>query len=152
MGKTSLCGITPRIHPSVFAAEGTRIIGDVEIGKDCSVWYNAVIHGDVNFIRIGEGTNIQDNTVLHATHKTFPLMIGSHVTIDHGAVVHAATIKDFCLIGMGAVFLDNAHVGPYAPVAAGVPAKVVRSLTKDEQQSMVLSARNHVEYVATYRM
>lgn len=79
-------------------------------------------------------------------------MIGSHVSIGHGAVDHAATLKDFCLIGMGAVVLDSAHVGPYSLIAAGIAAKVVRPFTKDEQQSLVLSARNYVEYAATYRM
>lgn len=169
MSIVSYRGLTPKIHPSVFVAEGAHIIGDVEIGKDSSVWFNVVIRGDVHFIKIGEATNIQDNAVLHVTHKTSPLRIGSHVTIGHGAVVHAATIKDFCLIGMGAVVLDNAEVGPYALVAAGavvlgntvipegtlaagVPAKVVRSLTPEERQSLVQSAQNYVAYVATYRM
>ncbi len=169
MSIVSYRGLVPKIHPSVFVAEGAHIIGDVEIGKDSSVWFNVVIRGDVHFIRIGEATNIQDNAVLHVTHKASPLRIGSHVTIGHGAVVHAATIKDFCLIGMGAVILDNAEVGPYALVAAGavvlantvvpegtlaagVPAKVVRSLTPEERGSLVQSAQNYVEYVATYRM
>jgi carbonic anhydrase/acetyltransferase-like protein (isoleucine patch superfamily) len=169
MSIVSYRGLTPKIHPSVFVAEGAHIIGDVEIGKDSSVWFNVVIRGDVHFIRIGEATNIQDNAVLHVTHKASPLRIGSHVTIGHGAVVHAATIKDFCLIGMGAVVLDNAEVGPYALVAAGavvlgntvvpegtlaagVPAKVVRSLRPEERRSLVQSAQKYVEYVATYRM
>lgn len=169
MGIVSYRGLTPKIHPSVFVAEGARIIGNVEIGKDSSVWFNVVIRGDVHFIRIGEAANIQDNAVLHVTHKTSPLKIGSHVTIGHGAVVHAATIKDFCLIGMGAVVLDNAQIGPYALVAAGavvlsntvipegtmaagVPAKVVRSLTPEERRSLVQSAQDYVEYAANYRM
>ena len=169
MSIVSYRGLAPKIHPSVFVAEGAHIIGDVEIGKDSSVWFNVVIRGDVHFIKIGEATNIQDNAVLHVTHKASPLRIGSHVTIGHGAVVHAATIRDFSLIGMGAVVLDNAEVGPYALVAAGavvlantvipegtmaagVPAKVVRSLTPEERRSLIQSAQNYVEYVATYRM
>jgi carbonic anhydrase/acetyltransferase-like protein (isoleucine patch superfamily) len=169
MSIVSYRGLAPKIHPSVFVAEGAHIIGDVEIGKDSSVWFNVVIRGDVHFIKIGEATNIQDNAVLHVTHKTTPLRIGAHVTIGHGAVVHAATIRDFSLIGMGAVVLDNAEVGPYALVAAGavvlantvipegtmaagVPAKVVRSLTHEERRSLIQSAQNYVEYVATYRM
>ena len=162
-------GVVPRIHPSVFIAEGAHVIGDVEIGKESSVWLNAVIRGDINSICIGERTNIQDASVLHVTHETFPLRIGSGVTIGHGAVVHAATIKDFSLIGMGAIVLDNATVGPYSLVAAGavvvggsvipegmlaagIPAKVVRSLTAEERGSLVLSAEHYVEYAATYRI
>ncbi len=150
-------------------AEGAHVIGDVEIGKDSSIWFNAVVRGDVNFIRIGERTNIQDSSVLHVTHKKYPLIIGSNVTVGHSAVVHAATVYDFCLIGMGAIILDNARVGPYALVAAGavvagdavipegmlaagVPAKVVRPLTEEERQSLIRSAQNYVEYVAAYRM
>lgn len=161
-------GITPKIHPSVFIAEGAQIIGDVEIGPESSVWFNTVIRGDVHYIRIGERTNIQDNCVLHVTHNTYPLVIGSDVTVGHGAILHAATIKDRCLIGMGAKVLDDATVGPYAFVAAGslvlehfevpegalvagVPARVKRMLSEEERQQIVLSAQNYVGYVKTYR-
>jgi carbonic anhydrase/acetyltransferase-like protein (isoleucine patch superfamily) len=159
----------PKIHPSVFMAEGAHLIGDVEIGKDSSVWFNAVVRGDVNFIRIGERTNIQDGSVLHVTHERYPLIIGSNVTVGHSAVVHAATVHDYCLIGMGAIVLDNARIGPYALVAAGavvvgnsqipegmlaagVPAKVIRPLTEEERESLVQSAQNYIDYVATYRI
>ena len=152
MGIITYKGITPTIDPSVFIADGVHIIGDVEIGKDSSVWYNTVIRGDVNYIRIGERTNIQDNTVVHVTNKKFPTHIGSNVTIGHSAVIHACTINDYSLIGMGAVVLDDANVGPFALVAAGavvtmgmvipegmlaagVPAKIVRTLTDDERKN-----------------
>ncbi|MEX0737439.1 MAG: gamma carbonic anhydrase family protein [Bacteroidota bacterium] len=161
-------GIKPKVHESVFIADGAKIIGDVEIGSGSSVWYNTVIRGDVNTIRIGERTNIQDNSVLHVTHKKYPLVIGSNVTIGHGAVVHACTVKDFCLIGMGAIVMDHATVGPYAIVAAGsvvleqfevpegtlvagVPARVRRKLTEEEKRMLEQSAQNYVEYVKTYR-
>jgi carbonic anhydrase/acetyltransferase-like protein (isoleucine patch superfamily) len=161
-------GVKPKVHPSVFIAEGAQIIGDVEIGADSSVWFNTVIRGDVHYIRIGERTNIQDNCVLHVTHDTYPLVIGSDVTVGHGAILHAATIKDRCLIGMGAKVLDDATVGPYAFVAAGslvlehfevpegalvagVPARVKRMLSDDERQQIVQSAQNYVGYVKTYR-
>ena len=117
MGIITYKGITPKIDPSVFIADGVYIIGDVEIGKDSSVWFNTVIRGDVNFIRIGERTNIQDNTVVHVTNKKFPTHIGSNVTIGHSAVIHACTIQDFSLIGMGAVILDDANIGKYSLVA-----------------------------------
>lgn len=168
MGIVSYRGKTPNIHPSVFIADGVHIIGDVEIGKDSSVWYNTVIRGDVNYIRIGKRTNVQDNTVIHVTNKKFPTNIGSNVTIGHNAVIHACTINDYCLIGMGAIILDDAKVGQYSLVAAGavvtmgsiipegtlaagVPAKVVRPLTDEERQSLVQSAQNYIDYVATYR-
>jgi carbonic anhydrase/acetyltransferase-like protein (isoleucine patch superfamily) len=161
-------GIKPRIHSSVFVAEGAQIIGDVEIGADSSVWFNTVIRGDVHYIRIGERTNIQDNCVLHVTHDTYPLLIGSDVTVGHGAILHAATIKDRCLIGMGAKVLDDATVGPYAFVAAGslvlehfdvpegalvagVPARLKRMLSDEERQQIVQSAQNYVGYVKAYR-
>jgi len=168
MGIITYQGITPTIDPSVFIADGVHIIGDVEIGKDSSVWYNTVIRGDVNFIRIGERTNIQDNTVVHVTNKKFPTHIGSNVTIGHSAVIHACTINDYSLIGMGAIVLDDAKVGPFALVAAGavvtmgmvipegmlaagVPAKIIRILTDDERKFLIKSAQNYIDYVATYR-
>lgn len=161
-------GKRPRIHPSVFVAEGAQIIGDVEIGSESSVWFNTVIRGDVHYIRIGERTNIQDNCVLHVTHETYPLVVGSGVTVGHGAILHAATIKDNCLIGMGAKVLDNATVGPYSLVAAGalvlegfevpegvlvagVPAKIKRALTDEERRQIVQSTQNYIDYVRSYR-
>jgi carbonic anhydrase/acetyltransferase-like protein (isoleucine patch superfamily) len=161
-------GVTPKLHESVFLAEGARIIGDVEIGEESSVWFNAVVRGDVNFVRIGNRTNVQDNCVLHVTHERHPLVIGSSVTIGHNAVVHGATVQDFCLIGMGAVILDGAVVGPYALVAAGavvaegfvvpegalvagVPARVRRNLTSSERTMLEHSALNYIRYVAQYR-
>ncbi len=164
----SFRGITPKIHPSVFTVDSAEIIGDVTIDKDSSVWYNAVIRGDVNYVRIGERTNIQDGCLLHVRHKEFPLIIGSNVTVGHGVILHACTIKEYCLIGMGAIVLDNAEINPYTLVAAGavvlggsvipegklvagVPAKVVRELSADERASLKTSAQNYVDYVKSYR-
>ena len=161
-------GIKPTIDPSVFLVDSAEIIGDVEIGKDSSVWYNCVIRGDVNYVRIGERTNIQDGCLLHVRHKEFPLVIGSNVTLGHGVIVHGCSIRDFCLIGMGAIVLDNAQINSYTLVAAGavvrnnavipegvlvagVPAKVVRDLTSSEQVSIEESAQHYLEYVKTYR-
>lgn len=112
-------GKMPNVHDSVFVADGAKIIGDVEIGKESSVWFNTVIRGDVHFIRIGERTNIQNNCVLHVTHEKFPLQIGSNITVGHGAIVHGATVGDHCLIGMGSRILDNAKLGAFCLVAAG---------------------------------
>ena len=161
-------GILPKIHESVYIREGAQIIGDVEIGAHSSVWFNAVIRGDVNYIRIGERTNIQDNCTLHVTHKKYPLTVGSNVTVGHGAILHGASISDYCLIGMGAIVLDDSKVGPYAFVAAGslvlehfvvpegtlvagVPAKVRRDLTPEERKGLEQSAQNYINYVQMYR-
>jgi gamma-carbonic anhydrase len=161
-------GITPRIHSSVFICEGVKIIGDVEIGKDSSIWYNSVIRGDVNSIRIGERTNIQDLSMLHVTHDYFPLNIGNDITIGHSVSIHGCTIHDKCLIGIGAKLLDgciiNSHsligagalvkekfVVPEGTLVAGVPAKVIRDLTQDEIENMEESAKNYLNYVIAYR-
>jgi carbonic anhydrase/acetyltransferase-like protein (isoleucine patch superfamily) len=161
-------GIYPKIHESVFIADGAQIIGDVEIGKESSIWFNAVIRGDVHFIRIGERTNIQDNCTLHVTHKQYPLIIGSDVTIGHGAIVHGATVGNCCLIGMGARVLDGATIHHHAFVAAGalvlehfevpegtlvagVPARVKRQLSAEERRTLEDSARNYLNYVQQYR-
>ncbi len=161
-------GISPKIHQSVFVAEGAQIIGDVEIGRDSSVWFNAVIRGDVHYIRIGERTNIQDNCTLHVTHQKHALVIGSNVTVGHGAILHGATVGDCCLIGMGARVLDNSKIGSHTLVAAGalvlensevpegtlvagVPARVRRELTTEERQQLEQAAQNYINYVQQYR-
>jgi len=158
----------PKLHPSVFVADGVKIIGDVEIGEDSGIWFNTVIRGDVNFIRIGSRTNIQDNSVLHVTTKTAPMQIGSNITIGHSAVLHGCTIDDYCLIGMGAIVMDRAHIHQNSMVAAGaivlegfevpegmlvagIPAKVKRSLTEEEKQFIRQSAENYVCYIQAYK-
>lgn len=155
--------ITPKISDSVFVADGAIVIGDVEIGKQSSVWYNCVIRGDVNYIRIGEFTNIQDLSMLHVTNKLFPLKIGNRVTIGHSVKLHGCTIEDLALIGIGAVVLDGAviksnsivaagsvvkpgFVVPEKVLVAGVPAKIVRQLTQDEIDDLYTSSERYVEY------
>ncbi len=161
-------GLTPKIHSSVFICEGVRIIGDVEIGKDCSVWYNTVIRGDVHYIRIGEKTNIQDLCMLHVTNGKFPLNIGSEVTIGHSVAIHGATIHDKCLIGIGAMILDGSVVGSHSLIAAGalvregftvpegvlvagVPGKIVRDLKPEEIEKIEKSAVNYCGYTDEYK-
>ncbi len=159
--------IMPVIDPTVYIAQGAVIVGDVTIGQGSSVWFNAVVRGDVDVIRIGERTNIQDGSVLHVRHK-HPLRIGSGVTIGHGVVAHGCTIHDFCLLGMGCRVLDNAVVESFALVAAGalvregqvvpegalvagVPARVVRMLTDAEREELVQSADHYCDYARHYR-
>lgn len=161
-------GITPRIHPSVFICEGVKIIGDVEIGEDCSIWYNSVIRGDVNYIKIEKLTNIQDLCMLHVTNNSHPLIIGKNVTIGHGVTVHGATLHDNCLIGSGSVVLDGCLINSYSFVAAGsvvkenfvvpegalvagVPAVIVRDLNAKELERIIESSKNYLKYVADYR-
>lgn len=153
----------PNINNSVFMASGSKIIGDVEIGEFSSIWYNTVIRGDVNFIRIGAYTNVQDSSMIHVTNKTFPTIIGSKVTIGHSATLHGCTLKDLCLIGMGAVVLDGALVESFSMVAAGavikpgfvvptgklvagVPAKIVRDLSREEMEDFEASALRYKKY------
>jgi carbonic anhydrase/acetyltransferase-like protein (isoleucine patch superfamily) len=158
----------PVVHESVFLARGAWIIGDVTIGARSSVWFNAVVRGDVHYIRIGEGSNIQDNCVIHVTHDTNPAHIGNEVTVGHGAIIHGCTIEDTCLIGMGATVLDRAVVRSGAFVAAGavvppgfevpsntlvagVPARVIRDLRPDEQQELHDAAGRYVSYARRQR-
>jgi len=115
----SLKGITPKIGKDCFLAETATLIGEVEIGDNCSIWYSAVIRGDVHYIKVGNNTNIQDNATIHATYKKSPTNIGNNVTIAHGAIVHGCTLHDNVMIGMNAVILDNAIVESNSIVAAG---------------------------------
>jgi gamma-carbonic anhydrase len=161
-------GMHPQIHKTVFLADGSHVIGDVQIGANSSVWFNAVVRGDVCPIKIGEKTNVQDNATLHVTHDTGPLNIGSHVTIGHGAVLHACIVQDHVLIGMGAVLLDHCVIESWGMVAAGslvkqgfrvpsgmlvagVPAKVIRPITDKERANIAESSENYLRYVANYR-
>lgn len=153
----------PQIDETVFLASGVKIIGDVEIGKDSSIWYNSVIRGDVHYIKIGEMTNIQDLCMLHVTNGKFPLNIGSKVTVGHSVTLHGCTIQDLTLIGIGAIVLDDAvvekhsmvaagavvkpgYIAPSGKLVAGVPAKVVRDLTEDEIEDFEKSAQRYKAY------
>src|SRR5215213_4965277 len=118
--KKSLQEKSPKIHETVFVAENAVIIGDVEIGARASIWYNCVLRGDVNFIRIGAGTNIQDGTIIHVSRGAdFPTVIEHHVTIGHRATVHGCHIAQGSLIGIGAIILDGASIGKNSLIAAG---------------------------------
>jgi carbonic anhydrase/acetyltransferase-like protein (isoleucine patch superfamily) len=160
-------GVPPNCHPTVFVAEGAFVIGDVEIGEDSSVWFNSVVRGDVNRIRIGRRTNIQDNCTLHVT-SAHPVTVGDSVTFGHGVVAHGCTIEDFALIGIGAVVLDGAVVGRGSVIGAGavvapativpphslvlgVPGKVARTLAPESAAANRITADHYVEYAAIYR-
>ena len=156
-------GKLPDVDDSVFIASGAKIIGNVKIGKDSSVWYNTVIRGDVNYIHIGKMTNVQDCSMLHVTNETNPLVIGDNVTIGHSVTLHGCTVNNLCLIGMGSVVLDYAvieegsvvaagavvppkFVVPKGSLVAGVPCKVIRQLSQTELDELMKSALRYKEY------
>ncbi|HSL03053.1 MAG TPA: gamma carbonic anhydrase family protein, partial [Nitrospiraceae bacterium] len=160
-------GIKPTIPTSCFIEETGIVIGDVVLGEHCSVWFHAVVRGDVHYIRIGDRTNVQDLCTLHVTHDTHPLIIGNEVTIGHSVVLHGCTIKDRVLIGMGAIIMDGAVIGEDSVVGAGAlitehtivppnslvfgsPAKVKRPVTPEELAWIKESAENYVKYAGQY--
>jgi carbonic anhydrase/acetyltransferase-like protein (isoleucine patch superfamily) len=157
----------PRLGERVFVAENATLIGDVELGDDASIWYGTVLRGDVNYIRVGARTNIQDNCVVHVNHDNCPTVIAEEVTIGHGVIVHGCTIGRGALIGMGSRVLDGAVVGEQALVGAGalvpegmrvpprtlvvgVPARVKRDLTAEELTRLQESWQHYVEYKQKY--
>lgn len=153
----------PLLKPEVFIAPGVKVIGDVAIDSFSNVWFNSVLRGDVNYVRIGEYTNIQDGSILHVSAGPNPLIIGNYVTVGHAAVLHSCKIEDLSLIGMGSTILDGAIVREKSMVAAGslvkqgfevpagklvggVPAKIIRDLSEDELNYFLKSAINYFEY------
>lgn len=155
--------ITPQIGRDCFLAENATIAGDVVMGQQCSVWFTAVIRGDVNAVRIGDRTNIQDGAVIHCTYEKAATHIGNEVSIGHRAIVHGCTIQDNVLIGMGAIVMDNAVVQENCIIAAGavvlegticesghiyagVPAKKVKKLSEEQIENMKKTAGNYIMY------
>src|SRR3979490_818740 len=112
-------GILPKVAPSAYIDPSAQVIGDVVVGERSSIWPNATVRGDVNYIRIGEETNVQDNSVLHVEHEIHPLILGNRVTVGHSVVLHGCIVEDECLIGIGAIVLNGVKVGSGAGVAAG---------------------------------
>jgi gamma-carbonic anhydrase len=161
-------GKIPQIEATAWLAPNCTVIGETSIGAHSSVWFGAVLRGDVNFIRIGEYTNIQDNAVIHVTTNGKPTIIGNRVTVGHAAILHACTIKDEALVGMGATVLDGALIQTHSMVAAGalvspgkvvesgwlwagVPAKPVRKLTEEELAYLAWSATHYAALSQHYR-
>ncbi len=159
---------TPKVHPSAFIAPGAHVYGDLEIGEESSIWFNSVLRGDVNYIRVGKRTNIQDCTLVHVAYKAYPCIIGDDVTIGHSAVIHACSIGNTTLIGMGSQILDGAEIGDFVLLGAGSlvtpkmkipsgtkafgrPAKIVAELTEAEREGLAFSARHYVNLMKTYR-
>lgn len=162
-------GFTPEIGNDCFLAENATVVGDVKMGEGCSIWFNAVLRGDVNSIRLGNHVNIQDGAVLHTLYEKSTIEIGDYVSVGHNVTVHGATIKDYALIGMGATVLDYAIVGEGAIVAAnalvlgktviepytlwaGVPAKFIKKIEPQQSKEMnVRIAHNYGMYASWYK-
>lgn len=161
-------GILPRVAEDAFVAPTATIIGDVHIDSESGIWFGVILRGDVNRIRIGRRTNLQDGTIVHVTSNTHPTVIGHEVTVGHGARLHGCTIGDGCLIGIGAIVLDGAVIGENSLVAAGSlvapgsivppgslvvgsPAKVRRDLTASEVEQLRTLAERYVGYRLEYR-
>lgn len=156
----TLDGVAPRTRDTLFVAPSATVIGDVQLGPDTSVWFSAVIRGDIESIVVGEGTNVQDNAVLHVD-RDFPLSVGCFVTVGHQAILHGCTVADKVLVGMGARVLNGAQIGECSIVAAGAlvppgktypprslilgsPAKVVRELSREDIDGVVENARRYI--------
>jgi carbonic anhydrase/acetyltransferase-like protein (isoleucine patch superfamily) len=164
----SLKGLSPRFGKNVFLADNATVIGDVEMGDDCSVWFNAVVRGDVHSIRLGKACNVQDGAVIHATYQKAATYIGDYVSIGHNAIVHGCTIHDKVLIGMGAIVMDNAVIGEGAVIAAGAivtmgtqvppytifagaPAKKLKELSAEQAESFLKTCHNYIMYADWFR-
>jgi carbonic anhydrase/acetyltransferase-like protein (isoleucine patch superfamily) len=161
-------GVQPQIHPSAFVEQSAQVIGDVHLGEEASIWFNAVVRGDVHYIRIGDRSNIQDNSVIHVRHHSHPTILEDQVTVGHSVTLHGCYIERGALIGIGSVILDDSRVGTYSIVGAGsvvspgttipphslvmgVPARVKRTLTDDEIAGLDVFWQNYVEYTRMYR-
>jgi carbonic anhydrase/acetyltransferase-like protein (isoleucine patch superfamily) len=165
----SVRDFTPSFGHNVYIAPNATIVGEVSMGDDCSIWFNAVVRGDVNFIRIGNKVNVQDNAVIHGTFEKNGTTIGNHVSIGHNAIVHGCTIEDDVLIGMGAIVMDRAVIGknsivaagavvlegtivPPGSIFAGVPAKKVKDISEEKIKGEINRiAENYVTYSSWFK-
>lgn len=157
-------GIAPKFGRDCYLAENSTIVGDVEMGDECSIWFNAVVRGDVNSIRLGNRVNIQDGAVIHCTYQRTSTTLGNDVSVGHNALVHGCTVHDNVLVGMGAIVMDNAVINSHSIIAAGavvlegtvvesysiyagIPAKKVKSLDPEKAEKMLRKvAENYVMY------
>ena len=164
----SVRGFTPSFANDCWLAETAAVIGDVQMGRHCTVWFNAVVRGDVNSIRVGDYTNIQDGAVIHCTYRKAATSIGSYVSIGHNAIVHGCTIEDHVLIGMGAIVMDGAVIEEGAIVAAGAivtqgkrvergsiyagnPARFLKKVSEEQLEFNIRTANNYVKYAGWFQ-
>jgi carbonic anhydrase/acetyltransferase-like protein (isoleucine patch superfamily) len=161
-------GKMPESGSGCFIAENATIVGDVVMGDNCSVWFNAVIRGDVNYIRIGNNTNIQDGAVIHCTYLHAGTDIGNNVSIGHNALVHGCTLHDNVLVGMGAIVMDHAVIEPFVIIAAGaiilekticesgdlyagIPAKKIKPITEEQREMLTRLPNNYIMYSGWFK-
>jgi carbonic anhydrase/acetyltransferase-like protein (isoleucine patch superfamily) len=162
-------GVYPQFGSNCFIAPNATIVGDVILGDDCSVWFSAVVRGDVNSIRMGNKVNIQDGAIIHCTYKRTQTIVGNNVSIGHNAIVHGCTIEDNVLVGMGAIIMDRAHIGtnsiiaagavvlegtvvPAGTIFAGVPAKKVKDIVVSQIHTEIdRIANNYIKYADWFR-
>jgi carbonic anhydrase/acetyltransferase-like protein (isoleucine patch superfamily) len=161
-------GVHPQIHESAFVEKSAQVIGDVHLGEESSIWFNSVVRGDIHYIRLGNRTNIQDNSVIHVKDGSHATVIEDEVTVGHNVTLHGCHIERGSLIGIGSIILDDAHVGSHSIVAAGalvspgtvipprslvmgLPAKVKRTLTDEEVAGLDVFWQNYVRYARAYK-
>ena len=164
----SVRGVHPQFGENCWFADNATIVGDVVTGRDCTVWFNAVVRGDVNSIRIGDRVNIQDGAIIHCTYQKFATTIGNNVSIAHNAVVHGCTVEDNVLIGMGAIVMDGAVIGtgsiigagaiitqntvvPPGSIYAGNPARLLKSVSHEAAEVFMRTANNYVMYAEWFK-
>lgn len=162
------CGVMPRIAPSAYIDSSAQLIGDIVIGERSGVWLNVSVRGDVNYIRIGDETSIQDNSVLHVDHDLYPCVVGNRVTVGHRVVLHGCEVEDGALIGIGAIVLNGARIRSGAVVAAGAlvpegmevpagvlamgaPARLKREVTPEERERFRRNCENYIRITAIYK-
>ena len=161
-------GKSPLIPNSCYISESVDLIGDVILGENVSIWFGTVVRGDMNFITIGNQSNIQDNSVIHVTTDVSPTQIGDEVTVGHHAIIHGATIEDRCLIGMGAIIMDDVIIGegsivgagavvppniiiPPRSLVVGLPAKIIRQTTDEELEMIINRAQHYIDFSQEYK-
>ena len=161
-------GIHPQIHATAYVDPSAQVIGDVHLGEEASIWCNCTVRGDIHYIRIGDRSNLQDNSVIHVQNGTHPTILESEVTVGHGVTLHGCYVERGCLIGIGSILLDDVRVGTMSLVAAGsvvtpgtiipprslvmgFPAKVKRPLTEKEVADLATFWQNYVNYTREYR-
>jgi carbonic anhydrase/acetyltransferase-like protein (isoleucine patch superfamily) len=161
-------GVHPQIHPTAYVEPSAQVIGDVHLGEEASIWCNCTVRGDIHYIRIGDRSNVQDNSVLHVRNGTHPVILESEVTVGHSVTLHGCYVERGCLIGIGSILLDDVRIGELSLVAAGSlvspgtiipprslvmgsPAKVKRPLTDAEAAALEIFWKNYVEYTHEYR-
>ena len=164
----SVRGYTPKFGNNCFLAENATVVGEVQMGENCTVWFNAVVRGDVNSIMVGDNTNIQDGAIIHGTYQKANTVIGSNVSIAHNAVVHGCRVEDNVLIGMGAIIMDGAVIGSHAVIAAGaivlpgtivepnsiyagIPARRIKEICAEMKEVIGRTARNYPTYPSWYK-